>query len=175
MGKLLSEFAGTFMLVSAVCGAALFTAGSPGNGAGIIGVSLAVGMTVLAISVLVEQAWDGMVRRLSESAYRVGTLEKASRFADVQLDLSSDEPQGEMIEPEPAPGAIDTEHTAAPDAADALSSIPADVGAREALKQMIVQRDRQVMSAERDGIGAYELAVGVDQFVEALLEAARRA
>ena len=93
-----------------------------------------------------------------------------------QLDLSSDEPQGEMIEPEPAaPGAIDTEPAAAPDAADVLSSIPADIGAREALKQMIVQRDRQVMNAERDGIGAYELAVGVDQFVEALLEAARRA
>jgi len=30
------------------------------------------------------------------------------------------------------------------------------------------------MGAERDGIGAYELAVGLDQFVEALLEAARR-
>ena len=50
MGKLLSEFVGTFMLVSAVCGAALFTAGSPGNGAGILGVSFAVGMTVLAMA-----------------------------------------------------------------------------------------------------------------------------
>jgi len=37
-----------------------------------------------------EKAWDGMIRRLSESALRVTTLEKASRFVDVQLDLSSD-------------------------------------------------------------------------------------
>ena len=49
MDKLLSEFVGTFMLVSAVCGAALFTAASPGNSAGMSGVSLAVGMTVLAM------------------------------------------------------------------------------------------------------------------------------
>ena len=49
MDKLLSEFVGTFMLVSAVCGAALFTAASPENSAGMIGVSLAVGMTVLAM------------------------------------------------------------------------------------------------------------------------------
>ncbi len=59
MGKLLSEFAGTFMLVSAVCGAALFTAGSPGNGAGIIGVSLAVGMTVLAMAYAVGHVSGG--------------------------------------------------------------------------------------------------------------------
>jgi len=81
-----------------------------------------------------------------------------------QLDLSSDEPQGEIIEPEPVPGA-----------SDVFSPAPADVGAHEAVKQMIVQRDRQLMGAERDGISAYELAVGLDQFVEALLEAARRA
>ena len=59
MNKLLSEFAGTFMLVSAVCGAALFTAGSPGNGAGIIGVSLAVGMTVLAMAYAVGHVSGG--------------------------------------------------------------------------------------------------------------------
>jgi len=59
MGKLLSEFVGTFMLVSAVCGAALFTAGSPGNGAGIIGVSLAVGMTVLAMAYAVGHVSGG--------------------------------------------------------------------------------------------------------------------
>lgn len=87
-----------------------------------------------------------------------------------QLDLSSDEPRGEIIEPEPAPGATD----ATPAVSGAFSPIPADAGAHEAVKQMIVQRDRQVMGAERDGIGAYELAVGLDQFVEALLAAARR-
>lgn len=92
-----------------------------------------------------------------------------------QLDLSSDKPLGEIIEPEPAPGAIDAGHAAAPDASHAFSPVPADAGAREAVKHMIVQRDRQLMGAERDGIGAYELAVGLDQFVEALLEAARRA
>ncbi|GBF25722.1 aquaporin Z [bacterium MnTg02] len=59
MGKLLSEFVGTFMLVSAVCGAALFTACSPGNGAGIIGVSLAVGMTVLAMAYAVGYVSGG--------------------------------------------------------------------------------------------------------------------
>jgi hypothetical protein len=91
-----------------------------------------------------------------------------------QLDLSSDEPQGEIIEPEAAPGAADTGHAEAPYGADSLPLIPADADAREAVRQMIVQRDRQVMAAERDGIGAYDLAVGVDPFVEALLEAARR-
>ncbi|MEE8163978.1 MAG: hypothetical protein V3T64_00265 [Myxococcota bacterium] len=37
-----------------------------------------------------EATWDGLIRRLSESRFRVATLEKASRFVDVQLDLSSD-------------------------------------------------------------------------------------
>lgn len=92
-----------------------------------------------------------------------------------QLDLSSDEPQGEIIEPEPTPGAIDAAYAAASDASDAFSPVPADAGAREAVRHMIVQRDRQVMGAERDGLGGYELAVGLDQFVDALLEAARRA
>lgn len=50
MPKLLSEFVGTFMLVSAVCGAALFSAATPGNGAGLVGVALAVGMSVLAMA-----------------------------------------------------------------------------------------------------------------------------
>lgn len=50
MSKVLSEFIGTFMLVSAVCGAALFSAAAPGNGAGILGVSLAAGISVLAMA-----------------------------------------------------------------------------------------------------------------------------
>jgi hypothetical protein len=39
---------------------------------------------------------------------------------------------------------------------------------------MIMRRDRQIMAAERDGIGAYELAVGIDVFVRKVLEVARR-
>lgn len=50
MPKLLSEFVGTFMLVSAVCGAALFSAPTPGNGAGLVGVAFAVGISVLAMA-----------------------------------------------------------------------------------------------------------------------------
>lgn len=50
MPKLLSEFIGTFMLVSAVCGAALFSAMVPGNGAGLLSVALAVGISVLAMA-----------------------------------------------------------------------------------------------------------------------------
>lgn len=50
MPKLLSEFIGTFMLVSAVCGAALFSALTPGNGAGLVGVAFAVGISVLAMA-----------------------------------------------------------------------------------------------------------------------------
>jgi len=37
-----------------------------------------------------EATWDALIRRLSESGFRVATLEKASRFVEVQLDLSSD-------------------------------------------------------------------------------------
>ena len=91
-----------------------------------------------------------------------------------QLDLSSDEPQGEIIEPEPAPGAIDAGNAAETEVRGAFSPAPADADAREAVRHMIAQRDRQLMGAERDGIGAYELAVGLDQFVEAVIEAARR-
>lgn len=91
-----------------------------------------------------------------------------------QLDLSSDEPQGEIIEPEPVPGAINAAYAGETEVRGSFSPVPADAGAHEAVRQMIVQRDRQLMGAERDGIGAYELAVGLDEFAEALLEAARR-
>ncbi len=59
MAKLLSEFVGTFMLVASVCGAALFTAAFPGNGAGILGVSFAVGLTVLAMAYAVGHVSGG--------------------------------------------------------------------------------------------------------------------
>lgn len=59
MTKLLSEFIGTFMLVSAVCGAALFAAPTLGNGAGLVGVALAVGISVLAMAYAVGHISGG--------------------------------------------------------------------------------------------------------------------
>ena len=49
MRDLGAEFIGTFMLVSAVCGSALFSATFPDVGSGILGVALAVGLTVLVM------------------------------------------------------------------------------------------------------------------------------
>jgi hypothetical protein len=37
-----------------------------------------------------DQAWDDLIRRLSESSFRVATLEKASRFVSIELQRSSD-------------------------------------------------------------------------------------
>ncbi len=37
-----------------------------------------------------EQVWDELIRRLSESSFRVATLEKASRFVSIELVRSSD-------------------------------------------------------------------------------------
>ncbi|MBW2425695.1 MAG: hypothetical protein JRG86_15725 [Deltaproteobacteria bacterium] len=37
-----------------------------------------------------DRAWDELIRRLSESAFRVATLERASRLVVVELDHSSD-------------------------------------------------------------------------------------
>jgi len=37
-----------------------------------------------------DQAWDELIRRLSESSFRVATLEKASRFVSIELESSSD-------------------------------------------------------------------------------------
>ncbi|MEM9708069.1 MAG: aquaporin Z [Pseudomonadota bacterium] len=59
MQRLLAEFVGTFMLVSAVCGAALFTAGFPGNGAGILSVTLSVGFAVMAMAYAVGHISGG--------------------------------------------------------------------------------------------------------------------
>ncbi len=94
-----------------------------------------------------------------------------------QLDLSSDEPEGTLLEPEPSAVPPDPDYVA-----DALMAGTGPGGAVEAgaadthavLKQMITHRDRQVMASERDGVGAYELAAGIDQFVTTLIEAVRR-
>jgi aquaporin Z len=47
MRKLVAEFVGTFVLVFGGCGAAVFSAGFPFLGIGLLGVSLAFGLTVL--------------------------------------------------------------------------------------------------------------------------------
>src|SRR6187399_3624634 len=50
MKKNLAEFIGTFWLVLGGCGAAMLAAGFPGVGIGLLGVSLAFGLTVLTIA-----------------------------------------------------------------------------------------------------------------------------
>jgi hypothetical protein len=42
------------------------------------------------VSLPFDDAWEGLIRRLSESAFQVSALEKASRFVRVDLDRSSD-------------------------------------------------------------------------------------
>jgi len=89
-----------------------------------------------------------------------------------QLDLSSDEPAGMLVEPESTPRterAAPAHATAKEAPRPARTNIPTD-SVHGALRHMISQRDRRVMAAERDGIGAYELAAGIDDFVAAILE-----
>src|SRR6478609_8793668 len=50
MKKNLAEFIGTFWLVLGGCGSAVLAAGFPGVGIGLLGVSLAFGLTVLTIA-----------------------------------------------------------------------------------------------------------------------------
>ena len=50
MKKFLAEFIGTFWLVFGGCGSALLAAGFPNVGIGLLGVSLAFGLTVVTIA-----------------------------------------------------------------------------------------------------------------------------
>lgn len=91
-----------------------------------------------------------------------------------QLDLSSDEPQGVIVAPE----LFETGELVAvglPQEDPYQAAGPTHSGAYQAVKQLIVDRERRVMAAERDGIGAYDLAVELDDFVYALVDALRRA
>ncbi len=45
-----AEFIGTFMLMASVLGAAFYSFGAPGGAAGIIGVGLSIGLTVMALA-----------------------------------------------------------------------------------------------------------------------------
>ncbi|MCH7826151.1 MAG: hypothetical protein IH849_15250 [Acidobacteria bacterium] len=93
-----------------------------------------------------------------------------------QLDLSSGEPEGTLLEPESSAIPPEPDYAAEPMVGAAPGS-DAEAGTADTqavLKQMIADRDRQVMKAERDGINAYELAVGIDHFVATLIETVRR-
>lgn len=59
MRKLLAEFFGTFWLVFGGCGAAVFAAGIPDIGIGLVGVSLAFGLTVLTMAYAVGHISGG--------------------------------------------------------------------------------------------------------------------
>jgi len=59
MRKLLAEFFGTFWLVFGGCGAAVFAAGVPEIGIGLVGVSLAFGLTVLTMAYAVGHISGG--------------------------------------------------------------------------------------------------------------------
>jgi len=97
-----------------------------------------------------------------------------------QLDLSSDEPEGRILEPEVDPNAEVAAMAAAVVAADpvtaaaGLSGTTLEGHAHAAVKQLVANRDRQVMAAERDGLGAYELAAEIDGFVAEILKAVRQ-
>lgn len=59
MRKLFAEFFGTFWLVFGGCGAAVFAAGVPDIGIGLVGVSLAFGLTVLTMAYAVGHISGG--------------------------------------------------------------------------------------------------------------------
>jgi|SRR5690606_15216134 len=59
MKKLFAEFFGTFWLVFGGCGAAVFAAGVPEIGIGLVGVSLAFGLTVLTMAYAVGHISGG--------------------------------------------------------------------------------------------------------------------
>ena len=92
-----------------------------------------------------------------------------------QLDLSSDEPEGTLLEPDPSVLPPEPDYAApATETSSEDGSVSEAGDVHAVLKQMIANRDRQVMAAERDGIGAYELAAGIDHFVASLIDAVRR-
>ena len=54
-----AEVIGTFMLMSAVLGAAFYSFGAPAGAAGIIGVALSIGLTVMALAYAIGQVSGG--------------------------------------------------------------------------------------------------------------------
>src|SRR5262250_3843894 len=56
---LVAEFIGTFMLMSSVLGAAFYSFGAPSGAAGILGVALSIGATVMAMAYAVGHISGG--------------------------------------------------------------------------------------------------------------------
>jgi aquaporin Z len=56
---LIAEFVGTFMLMSSVLGAAFYSFGAPSGAAGILGVALSIGATVMALAYAVGHISGG--------------------------------------------------------------------------------------------------------------------
>src|SRR6185503_6405249 len=59
VNRTLAEFLGTFMLVFGGCGSAVLAAAFPGVGIGLLGVSLAFGLTVLTMAYAVGRVSGG--------------------------------------------------------------------------------------------------------------------
>jgi aquaporin Z len=59
VNRALAEFLGTFMLVFGGCGSAVLAAAFPGVGIGLLGVSLAFGLTVLTMAYAVGRVSGG--------------------------------------------------------------------------------------------------------------------
>ena len=85
-----------------------------------------------------------------------------------QLDLSGGEPEGTLVEPEGVSPQADLGA-----GATSFSPVTDAPDARSAVRALIAERDRAVMAAERDGIGAYDLACGIDEFVDAIFASIR--
>lgn len=90
-----------------------------------------------------------------------------------QLDLSGDEPEGTLLEPEGGQDAQVRTSAGLPAGAATPTPITTAEDAHSAVRELIGQRDRLVMAAERDGVNAYELASGIDAFVEAVIGSVR--
>ena len=56
---LAAEFIGTFMLMSSMLGAAFYAFGAPAGAAGILGVALSIGLTVMALAVAIGHISGG--------------------------------------------------------------------------------------------------------------------
>ena len=90
-----------------------------------------------------------------------------------QLDLSGGEPEGTLLEPEGGDVAAVTVSGGSPAGAATPEPVTTAADAQSAVRELIAQRDRRVMAAERDGVSAYELAAGIDRFVDAVIKSVR--
>ena len=80
MKKLIAEFLGTFLLVFGGCGSAIFAAAFPNIGIGLLGVSLAFGLTVLTMAYAVGPVSGGHFNPAVSVGLWVGGRFKASEL-----------------------------------------------------------------------------------------------